>query len=216
VTLTVCARRRRGTPRRTRRWRRCGRTSSRKADAVNDAWRAFQRAAVEGSRERDERDDAVARVRRWVQRWRPVVLLAVPGAADNLRALPPAGASPDEVLQVARDLADFIAGHAAAFAGAAAADLGADLTEATRENREAVAAYPAELAAREAFAHATVAANPVVVHGSEVVRAVLEPHSPEYRQFLARSAATEEDEDDSAAATGEEGASTTPVEAAGA
>jgi hypothetical protein len=42
-----------------------------------------------------------------------------------------------------------------------------------------------------------------VVRGSAIVRSLLGPTSPEYRQFLARGSAEEEAEDAADAATGE-------------
>lgn len=86
---------------------------------------------------------------------------------------------------------------------AAQADLGAALETARKENTEAVAAYPAELDAQEAYSRACMDADPVLVHGSRIVRAVFGSSSPEYRQFISRGKAEEEEAIDEESALGE-------------
>src|SRR5690606_26787277 len=75
---------------------------------LNERWQTYQAAAVAQDKEIAERDEATVTLRSWVQCWRPVVLLKVPGAQSNLRALPAAGATPDDQVRVAEDLRSFI------------------------------------------------------------------------------------------------------------
>lgn len=175
------------------------------AHLVNERWQAYQQAVVKADKERDERDVAIVRVRKWLQRWRPVVLLTVPGAAPNLRALPPGGATPDDVIRVADDLRVFVDTNPAAapFKDAALEDLGTGVEDARKETVEAVAARPAEAGTREAFGEATLTANTVLVRGTEVVRAIFGPTSPEYKMFIARASQADEEAEDAEAETGE-------------
>ena len=175
------------------------------AHMVNTCWQEYQAAVVAADRERQERDVAVDRVRSWVQRWRPVVLLSVPGAQPNLRALPPAGSTQDDMIRVAEDLMTFIAGNpgAEAFREAALGDLEEGIEAARRELVEARAARPVELGARSAFSEATISANTVLVRGTEVVRAIFGPRSFEYKQFITRGSAEEEEADAVESMTGE-------------
>lgn len=174
-------------------------------DTVNARWQAFQQAAVEADRERAERATALDDVRDWVQRWRPVVLLAVPGAAANTRALPPRAGTPDDMVRVAEDLQAFINDNPSTspFRAAALGDLAQTLNQARTEVAEASAARPMEVAARAAYSEAVLQANTVLLRGTEVVRAIFGPTSPEYKQFIARSTPEEESQDDEAVQVGE-------------
>ena len=58
------------------------------AESVNRTWQSFQAATVAGDKEREERDQALQPLIQWIQGWRPVVLLLVPGADANIRQLP--------------------------------------------------------------------------------------------------------------------------------
>ncbi len=163
---------------------------------VNSQWQTYQSAAVKQDKERDERDEATGRLRSWVGRWRPVVLLQVPGASTNLRALPPRGATPDDQVRVADDLRSFIADNAAAapFRDAALSDLGDGVAEARREASEARSALVEQDGARAALTEASLTANEVLTRGVDVVRAIFGPRSPEARQFRFRAAADTEAE----------------------
>lgn len=168
------------------------------AQNVNAAWQHYQNVAVAGDREREERDTAVGRLLSWIQRWRPVLLLLVDGAEENLKKLPPGAPTPDDVIRVAEDMVQFMQaqGDFVIDAQAAIADLGDSIESARKETQEAVSALPAEDEAREAFSQACLDANPFVVRGTQVIRAIFGPTSPEYRRFIARSGNGEEDEDD--------------------
>ena len=165
---------------------------------MNIRWRAYQAASVAADRERGERDSALGRALGWIQRWRPVVLMLVPAAAENLSKLPASGATADDTLRVAQDLLSFINERQSmeAYRQAAVDDLGDGLTVAQRELAEASAAGPAEAAAREAFSAASLHANEILVRGSQIVRAIFGATAPEYKQLVVRHAA-EDDEDDS-------------------
>lgn len=172
---------------------------------VNARWQDYQQAVTNADRERAERDTTVDTVRQWVQRWRPAVLLLVPGAAENLRALPSGGATADDLLRVAEDLHQYIANNpgAEALRSAALEEVDGQIETARREVSEATAARPAETAAREAYTQASIEANAVLVRGSEVVRAIFGPTSPQYKQFIARATDAEETEASDEAAVGE-------------
>ncbi len=73
-------------------------------DSVNGAWQDFQSAAVAGDKEREERDETIRILLDWVQQWRPVILLLVPGAEANIRNMPPGAATPDDVIRVVEDM----------------------------------------------------------------------------------------------------------------
>lgn len=175
------------------------------ADTVNTAWQSFQNAAVTGDKERLERDQAIDKILKWIQVWRPLLMLTVPGASSNIRSLPPTGPTPDDVIRVVEDMVSFIQNNAGAesFRGAALDNLGTQLEEARKETAEATAALPAEAAARQAYADACESANTILVRGLEIVRATFGKKSKEYKQFIARSSKEEEDKIDSESAVGE-------------
>ena len=139
--------------------------------------------------------------------WRPIVLYTVPGAEQNVHALPPSGSTPDDLIRAAGDLGKFIKENpgTGAYRKAALDALGDLLDKAKKESSEATVALPEETRARAAFTEAALAANALVVRGSEVVRALFGPHSPEYRQFIDHSAADQQAET-SDANTGESAA----------
>ena len=134
--------------------------------------------------------------------WRPIVLYTAPGAEQNVRSLPPSGATPDDQIRAAGDLAQFMKENpgAASHRNAALAALSDLLDQAKKETGEANTALPAEVAARAAFTEAATAANPLVVRGSEVVRALFGAHSPQYRQFIEHSAGDQQQESADASA----------------
>ncbi len=175
------------------------------AAAVNETWQKYQVAAVAGDKERAERTSAIATLIDWIQNWRPVVLMLVAGADSNIRQLPASGATPDDVILVAEDMTKFIESNpeTTAFRESAIAELADKLENARKETKEASAALPAEAAAREAYSSATLAANKILVPGTEVVRAIFGRTSPEYKQFISRSKPNEEDEITAEAETGE-------------
>ena len=110
-------------------------------DKVNKAWQDFQKIAVQGDKEREERDKSIDILIKWIQRWRPVILISIPGADQNLRNLPSRGATPDDVIRVAEDMIEFmkINSGASSFEGSANTDLCDALTNAKKETTEASA-----------------------------------------------------------------------------
>lgn len=175
------------------------------AESVNKSWQQYQAAAVAGDKERAERETAVENLIEWVQRWRPVVLLLIPGAEDNIRQLPPSGATPDDLIRVAEDMVEFINSNPAAesFRSEAMETLGDKIEVAHKETAEAAAALPEEAAARQSYGEACTSANPILIRGSEIVRAIFGRTSPEYKQFIERSSPEEENELDQDAQAGE-------------
>lgn len=176
------------------------------ADAVNRSWQSYQAATVIGDKERQERDTAVRAVVEWIQRWRPAMLMLVPGAEFNIRTLPASGATPDDVIRVAHDMAEFIRTNAGAesFRTAALEDIGDGIESARKETTEATAALPVEAAARQGYSDACLQANRVLISGTEIIRAIFGRTSPEYKQFIARSSAAEEAEIESESSLGEQ------------
>lgn len=172
---------------------------------VNETWQQYQSSAVSGDKEREERDSAVGILMSWVQEWRPVTFMLVPGASQNVHTLPAGGTTTDDVIRVADDLSKFIKTNEAAaqFRESAFSQLGDKLKHARKENREAVGALPKETAARDFYSDACEAANTVLVKGSEVVRSVFGRTSPEYKQFIIRNSNEEEEEITSESTVGE-------------
>jgi hypothetical protein len=172
---------------------------------VNDAWSRYQSTTIEARRERSERDEALTKVTTWLQAWRPVVMLRIPGA--NIRSLPSGGGTPDDLLSVARDLRKVLERNpgAKSFREGALSDLGAGLDQAAREVSEATAARPQQTSARELLTEASLTANETLVRGSDVVRALFGPTSPEYKQFIGRSVAADEAIEVEESEMGEEG-----------
>lgn len=168
------------------------------AEKVNSSYQTFQQAAVSGDKERDERDSAVGVLLTWVQDWRPVVMLIISGASDNIRNLPATGATPDDIIHVAEDMQSFIQENAEAesFRQSALDALGTKLDDAKKETTEATQALPIEAAARSAYTEACIEANTILVRGSEIVRSIFGRTSPEYKQFITRAGAVEEEDVD--------------------
>ena len=169
------------------------------AQKVNETWQMYQAKSVAGDKEREERDTAIGNLLSWMQRWRPVVLLHIDGAEANLNKLPPGAPTPDDVIRVAEDMVQFIQQNAgdALNAEAAISDLGSGIEDARKETLEAVAALPAEAEARDAYTDACLAANPILVRGTQVVRAIFGRTSPEYKMFIGKSGSGDEEEDES-------------------
>ncbi|MBN2039369.1 MAG: hypothetical protein JW864_04970 [Spirochaetes bacterium] len=164
---------------------------------VNSTWKAYQSAAVQGDREREERESAINVLVTWIQHWRPVILMLVPGAGKNLRTLPSKGATPDDVIRVAEDMADFMRAepNASEFFETAEADLGDKLDNAKKETNDAAFILPDEMAARDSYSEACIEANSILVRCLHIVRSAFGSTSPEYKQFIARESSTEEEDD---------------------
>ena len=156
--------------------------------------------------QREERDQALGILNTSLQQWRPVVMILVPGADQNVKNLPASGATPDDVITVAEDLLKFINENEAAesFREAAASDLGVKLENTKSEVSDATHALPAESAARETFSEAILSANDVLTKGLLIIRAIFGRTSPEYKQFIERASKEEEDSIDEESNTGEE------------
>ncbi len=163
---------------------------------VNSAWQEYQASAVAGDREREERDAAIERLSKWIQRWRPVVLLSIPGAEANIRNLPAGGTTPDDVIRVVGDMARFIKENPDTrdFSQSAINDLGDGAKIAEEVTGKATDSLPAEAAARHAYTSACHDANPALIRGLEIIKAIFGRTSPEYKQLVNHSA-TQEDEE---------------------
>jgi hypothetical protein len=175
------------------------------ADGVNAAWQRFQNAAIDGDRERAERDTAMGELLSWVQQWRPVVLMLVPGADKNIRNLPYGAPTPDDLARVAEDMLTVMKENmeTANILQPATEDLGDKIEKARKETAEAALALPAESVARTAYSEACLSANDLLVRGSEIVRSVFGRTSPEYRQFIESSKGKEEEEEEAESQTGD-------------
>jgi hypothetical protein len=162
---------------------------------VNNAWQALQAATVGGVKERKERDTAIGRLLGWIQRWRPLCFIMVPGARESIRMLPSDGATPDDVIRVAEDMRKLLGTNLAAvsFKDQALADLGGMIEETRKETDEASVALPVEAAARDAHSDACNKANAILVEGLHTVRAIFGPTSPEYKQFIAKDNSKEDE-----------------------
>jgi len=165
---------------------------------VNSARQAYQGVAVRGDKEREERELAVGRLMEWIQQWRPVIMLRVPGADQNIRTLPARGAVPDDIIRVAQDMLEFMNNNTACgdFSETAVNSLGSLLEDAKKETSEASAVLPEEAVARDAYTEACLEANTVLVRTLDIVRSLFGRTSPEYKQFIARDSSGSEEEDE--------------------
>lgn len=144
------------------------------AHELNAAWADYRRARAKKGGASVDRE-----LSRFVQRWRPVVILLVPGAAERLGELPPRGGrcltsyaevlvslvreEPDEERLTATLEAELRAIQARAFGGESYSD--------------------AEDAARFALSDAAQRANIVLFHGLDALRACVGEDSAVYRDF---------------------------------
>ena len=177
------------------------------ASRIDIAWKVFQALSVKGDKDRAERDDAMDSLLSWIQQWRPVILVKIPGADMNLKTLPPKGATPDETVTVAEDMIDFMksATVSAAFIAGAEADLGTRLEIAKALINAASDTLFMEEGAEADFTEACQFANPILVKTLKIVRSAFGPTAREYKQFIARESS--DDEEDSTADNADESAS---------
>jgi hypothetical protein len=175
-------------------------------EKINTIWQAYQAISVQGDKERKERDLAIRKLIKWVQRWRSVIMMRIPGASDNIHKLPSKGATPDDVIRVADDIIKFINTNQSAepFRTSAIDELGDMLENARKETDEATHILPEETATRNAYTDVCLEANSILIPGTEIIRAIFGRTSPEYKQFIARASKSEEDEIDKESNTGEE------------
>jgi hypothetical protein len=176
-----------------------------KTDEVNQAYQRLQAAVVSGNREREERETAIGRLLDTLQVWRPLILMAVPGANESIRALPPGAPTVDELVQLGKDMISFIENNdaTAGFREDALREISESVEAAAKESGEARVALGEEKAAAEAYTEACDSANTVLVRGTEMVRSYFGATSPEYKQFIQRESAEEEAEMDKEAKLGE-------------
>jgi len=165
-------------------------------NSVNEAWQNYQIAAVAGDRERTERNEAIDTLHEWIQQWRSVILLLVPGAKQNFRNLPSGRGTPDDIIRTAEDMLKFLKNNpdTGAFSENAIKDLGDKIETAKKETDEATEALPAEVIARNLYSEACIDANTILVRSLNVIRSVFGHKSPEYKQFVKRASKKEEDE----------------------
>ena len=95
-------------------------------DNVNKCWQEYQKVSVTGDKERTERDVAIRSLLDWIQQWRPVIMLSVDGAENNIKKLPFGGNTPDDIIRVAEDMVKFVNSNSQAseFKTPATTDLG--------------------------------------------------------------------------------------------
>ncbi len=165
------------------------------AQDMNNAWQRYQATAVAGDREREERQTAIRTLIKWIQKWRPVMMLIVRGADSNIRNLPSSGATPDDVIRVAEDMLKLISENldAKSFRASCIDDLGDGLENAKKETLEATSILPQEAAARHDYSETSIVANTALNAGLNIIRSRFGPTSPEYKQFIARDTPEEEE-----------------------
>lgn len=159
------------------------------AEAVNKAWQDYQQLAVLGDKEREERDKTIAQLKQWIKKWRPIFILFMPGAQENIKKILYSTATPDDVIRVVEDMIELMKNNPNAdrFRNEALETLGDRLEVARRETSEAVAILPREVDARRIFRDACKHANVILTRGIQVVRSIFGRTSPEYKKFIARS-----------------------------
>lgn len=165
---------------------------------LNAHWKAYQEVSLRGNRERQERAQVVEKLRAWLQQWRPVVLINVPGAEANLRKLPTRAATPDDLLRAVEDLRDLIHTKptAAPFREGALHALGTLVDDARREVQDATVVLSEEKRARQDLRESSHAANTLVAHTMDILRSLFGKSSPEYRQFLTRTNTSEKNNEE--------------------
>jgi hypothetical protein len=182
---------------------------SKTTNDVNTAWQDYQAVSVQGDEERKEREEALDILIKWSQRWRYMLLMFVPGVILNIHKIPSRGATPDDFIRVAEDVIKLINSNknAEPIRADAMEDLGDKLENAKKETAEATAILPAETHARNHLTDTCILANNILVRGTEIVRSIFGPTSPEYKQFIARASASdsEDEDDDSEVEGGQEG-----------
>jgi len=132
---------------------------------VNATWQSYQQLAIKGDKERAERDSAMSVLNKWIQEWRPNVLLFIKGADENIHKIPSTGGTTDDTIRVAEDMVALMesSSEAETFRKDAIDSLGDKLESAKKENKEAIDALPAENLAREAYGMACSEANVILV-----------------------------------------------------
>jgi len=167
-------------------------------NSLNEAWQNFQSTAVAGDRERAERNEVIDSLNEWIQQWRSVIFLLVPGADENIHNLPSGGGTPDDIIRTAQDILKFIKTNSdtGSFSEEAIKDLGDKIETAIKETDEATEALPEEALTRNLYSEACIDANKILVRSLNVVRSVFGHKSPEYKQFTIRASKKEEEEID--------------------
>ena len=165
-------------------------------DRVNAAWQAYQAAAITGDREREERDSNIEKLNEWIQKWRPVLLMLVPGAGENIRVIPPGGGTHDDIINVADDMIKLISENPAAeaFRELAMTSLGNILDDSKTDLAESITAWNNERATQTVYSDAIDDANTELVLGLRIIRTAFGATSPEYKRFIARDTDNETDE----------------------
>jgi hypothetical protein len=144
------------------------------ADELNTAWADYRR-----TRAKQLRDESQRTLSRFVERWRPVVILLVPGAMERLGELPPRGGK--SLLAYAQEIVVLVQDEPGE----------ARLAEILRMELDATAAAADEVfsdaadAALLALSDAAQRANIVLLHGLDALRACVGEDSEVYRDFAA-------------------------------
>jgi hypothetical protein len=142
------------------------------ADELNTAWADYRRTRAKKPQVEDERA-----LSRFVQRWRPVVILLVPGATERLGELPPRGGR--SLVAYAEQLVSLVRSEPGE--ERLAEILKAELDVSCAAMEEALS--DAEDAAGLALSDAAQRANIVLFHTLDALRACVGEDSEVYRDF---------------------------------
>ena len=77
-------------------------------DDVNKTWQQYQGLSTKSSKEIEERDKSIGNIKKWIQKWRPVLLINVTGADENIDNLPSRGATHDDTIRVVEDMIEYL------------------------------------------------------------------------------------------------------------
>lgn len=142
------------------------------ADELNTAWADYRRARARRRGEECERT-----LSRFVERWRPVAILLVPGAMDRLGELPPRGGK--SLVAYAQEIVSLLRSEPGEERLARIVE--EDLAKAAAAAEECLS--DAEDAARLALSDAAQRANIVLFHALDTLRACVGEDSEVYREF---------------------------------
>jgi hypothetical protein len=166
------------------------------ASKVDGTYRSYQLLVVQGNSERSARDTIMIEVSKWMQEWRPVVLLKIPGAQDSIRALPNSGVTPDDIISVAKDLLELVKVHPEAKEfSEKALEKEPLIIEADTKVSNAASLFTQEREALRLFSAACTEANNILVRGSEIVRTVFGKTSPEYKKLISKTSVSDSEND---------------------
>ena len=156
---------------------------------VNKTWQQYQGLSTKESKEIEERDKSIWKIKKWIQKWRPVLLIIIKGADKNLENLPSRGTTHDDTIRVAEDMAKLINENkeAASFKEFAINELGNKLENAKKELEDSTEVKPEKSNIRKKYSKNCRLANDILVKALLTVKAIFGRTSPEYKQFITKS-----------------------------